>query len=82
MSTQIAVRLSDESLSSLDVLVGLGVFPNRAEAVRAGVEMLVRNAERARVDAAIVAGYRRVPDDTSDAWLEAATRAMVAAEPW
>lgn len=82
MSTQIAVRLSAESLSSLDLVVDEGLYANRAEAVRAAVDMLLREAERRRVDAAIVAGYQRVPDDASDAWLDAATRAMVADEPW
>ena len=82
MSFQIAVRLSKETLPRLDALVTAGAYPNRADAVRAAVDLLLDDAERRRLDAAIVDGYRRIPDDTSDAWLDATTKAMVADEPW
>jgi Arc/MetJ-type ribon-helix-helix transcriptional regulator len=82
MSIQIAVRIPDETLPRLDALVRRGVYSNRADAVRAAVELLVAETERRRLDDAIADGYRRIPDDTSDTWLDAATRAMVADEPW
>jgi len=37
---------------------------------------------RRETEAAIVEGYRRLPDAPTDAWLETATTAMVSAEPW
>jgi Arc/MetJ-type ribon-helix-helix transcriptional regulator len=82
MSVQLAIRIPDETLSRLDRLVAEGEYPNRAETVRAGLELLLREAERRWTDTAIVEGYRRVPDDRPDAWLEASTKALVDAEPW
>jgi Arc/MetJ-type ribon-helix-helix transcriptional regulator len=82
MATQLAVRLSNETLRRLDRLVRSGVFANRTEAVRAAVESLVDDSERREVEAAIVAGYERSPDAPEDAWLVSATRALVSAEPW
>lgn len=55
MSTQIAVRLSDEDVGRLDEVIGRGLFPSRAEAVRAGLRMLLRE-ER---DREIAESYRR-----------------------
>lgn len=41
MSHQIAVRLSTEDLSQLDAAVNRGEFASRAEAVRAGLELVL-----------------------------------------
>jgi Arc/MetJ-type ribon-helix-helix transcriptional regulator len=82
MSTQLAVRLSDRTLQRLDRLIRGGRFPNRTEALRAAVDVLVSESERRETEAAIVEGYRRLPDAPTDAWLETATAAMVSAEPW
>jgi len=46
------------------------------------VDVLVSESERRETEAAIVEGYRRLPDAPTDAWLETATTAMVSAEPW
>jgi Arc/MetJ-type ribon-helix-helix transcriptional regulator len=82
MATQLAIRLSDRTLQTLDRLIRAGRFANRTEAVRAAVEALVSDSERRDAEAAIVEGYRRIPDLPTDTWLEAATKAMVSAEPW
>ena len=82
MSTQVAIRLSERTLKSLDDLIRAGRFANRTEAIRVAVDVLISDAERREVDAKIVEGYRRSPDAPTDPWLEAATRAMVSAEPW
>lgn len=82
MTTQLAVRFSEQTLALIDGLVAAGEFANRAEAVRTAVEQLVSEAERRATDSALVAGYRKLPDAQVDAWLDAATRAMVSAEPW
>lgn len=83
MTTQLAIRISDELATSVDRLVSQGVFESRSDAVRAGLTLVVDEAARAAVGAAIVEGYRRFPqeDDELD-WPEAATDAMIAAEPW
>ena len=82
MAIQIAIRFTDDTLACLDELIQAGEFANRTEAVRTAVDLLIRDAQRRRTDEAIIAGYRRVPDAKSDAWLEAATRSLVTAEPW
>ena len=82
MSTQLAIRLSDRILQTLDRLVRAGKFANRTEAVRAAVDTLVNDAERREAEAAIVDRYQRVPDAPTDSRLEAATKTMVSAEPW
>lgn len=82
MATQLAIRLSDVTLRSLDRLVRIGLYTNRTEAIRAAVNTLLKDLERREIEAAIVAGYQRLPDSPTDGWLESATQAMVSAEPW
>lgn len=82
MSQQLAVRLSDQTVRSLDGLIRRGTFATRTEAIRIAIDLLVATAQRRDIDASIVAGYRRSPDDPNDPWLDAATTAMIAAEPW
>jgi Arc/MetJ-type ribon-helix-helix transcriptional regulator len=82
MTTQLAVRLSESTLQRLDRLIRAGRFATRTEAVRVAVDALVTDWERREAEAAIVEGYRRVPDSPTDTWLDAATEAMVSAEPW
>jgi Arc/MetJ-type ribon-helix-helix transcriptional regulator len=82
MTIQIAVRLPDELIADLDRMVGGGRFANRTDAVRHALERLLDDAREADLDAAIVAGYQRVPDEEPEPWVEAATRAMVEEEPW
>ena len=79
---QIAIRLPREVLAAIDQLVADGQCPSRAEAVRSGVEMLLREAERKRIDAEIVEGYKRIPDEENDPWAEASLRQMIEEEPW
>jgi Arc/MetJ-type ribon-helix-helix transcriptional regulator len=83
MTTQIALKLPDELVAELDELVADGSFASRSDAVRHGIEALVRGHERARVDQAFVDGFRRHPE--SDDELADATRLAVDAindEPW
>jgi Arc/MetJ-type ribon-helix-helix transcriptional regulator len=82
MTVQIAVRLPDGLIADLDRMVEGGRFANRTDAVRSALERLLDDARETDLDAAIVAGYRRVPDEQPEAWVEAATRAMGEEEPW
>jgi Arc/MetJ-type ribon-helix-helix transcriptional regulator len=80
---QLVTRLDAELVEAVDRLVSDGVVANRSEAVRMGLEQLVDQARRSQVAAAIVEGYRRVPQ--TDEELERADRglrALVAEEPW
>jgi Arc/MetJ-type ribon-helix-helix transcriptional regulator len=80
---QLVTRLDAELVEAVDRLVSDGVVANRSEAVRMGLEQLVDQARRSQIAAAIVEGYRRVPQ--TDEELERADRglrALVAEEPW
>ena len=74
MSEQIAVRIADEDLAALDESVSNGAYPNRAAAVRAGIDLLLRK-ER---DRSIGAAYRRAyGDHPQDDWFaESSAQAM------
>lgn len=55
--TQIAVRLSEAELRTLDAAIAGGAFRSRAEAVRAGIRMLEDGLREQRVAASYRAGY-------------------------
>lgn len=59
--SQIAVRLRDDELRALDALVGESGFRTRAEAVRAGIQLLSRNLREARIAAAYARAYKDMP---------------------
>lgn len=79
MSTQIAIRLPDELLAAVDALIARGDAENRADAVRSALERHIAAIERERIDAAIRAGYERVPDDRDavTVWTDHATAEMM-----
>jgi Arc/MetJ-type ribon-helix-helix transcriptional regulator len=80
---QIAVRLSEELLATVDELIAEGTVESRADAVRRGLEMVVDQAERVRIDRALIAGYRRLPPTADEeAAARAALRAAIEDEPW
>lgn len=80
---QIAIRLPSDQLQILDDLVERGVYPTRAAAVRAGIEVLADADRRRRDDEAIVAGYQRVPPTEAEAAAAVASmRDAIAEEPW
>lgn len=69
MTKQIALRLSEELVQRLDAVVAADAsLANRSDALQRAVVELVRTAERAIVDAAIVEGYRRYPPGQVDDW--------------
>lgn len=83
MTKQIAVRIQDELAAELQDLVDRGVHETAAEAVRAGLRMVIAEERRRRVDEAIVDGYRRHPPTEADErWVVRSGREMVAEEPW
>lgn len=59
--SQIAVRLSEMELRRLDAMVADGGFPSRAEAVRAGIEMLSRRTREERIAASYATAYAQAP---------------------
>ncbi len=59
--SQIAVRLSEEELDRLDSAVADGVFPSRADAVRAAIRMLEKELRERRIASSYSAAYERTP---------------------
>lgn len=83
MTTQIAVKLSDDVVARLDDLVSRGIFANRSAAVRRGLEVILRTHERRRTDEAFRDGFEDRPE--TDEELREAERLAVEAihdEPW
>jgi Arc/MetJ-type ribon-helix-helix transcriptional regulator len=82
-SEQIAVRLDSGLLADLDALIARGGFDSRAAAVRRGLEIVLRLACEAEVDAATVAGYTRIPPtDWEDSHALISMIQSIEEEPW
>lgn len=63
MSWQIAVRLSEEELASLDHVVERRTFPSRADAVRAGLRMLLQEERNREIAESYRRAYSEHPQD-------------------
>lgn len=80
---QLVTRVGEDLAARVDYLVEQGVVESRSDAVRRGLEMLVDRHRRSRVAAALVRGYEAHPQTEEEvAWADAATRRMIAEEPW
>jgi Arc/MetJ-type ribon-helix-helix transcriptional regulator len=80
---QLVVRVADDVAAAIDELVAEGIAASRSDAVRTALLTLIQENRRRRTGEAIVAGYRRLPQDEDDlAWSDDATRRMIADEPW
>jgi Arc/MetJ-type ribon-helix-helix transcriptional regulator len=83
MTIQIAVKLPDRLIGEIDELVADGAFASRSDAVRRGLEALLRHEERLRIDRGFVEGFTRHPDGEDE--LADATKLAIEAindEPW
>jgi Arc/MetJ-type ribon-helix-helix transcriptional regulator len=80
---QFVTRLDDRLAEEVDALVAAGVVASRSDAVRLGLTTLLDDHRRRQLGAAIVEGYRRLPQtDEELAGLEESTRSLIAEEPW
>lgn len=81
MTIQIAVRIPERDVSALDDAIARGRFPNRAAAVREGLELLLHREREREIDEVYRRGYRERPQEEAvgDAGL-AAFAAFVASE--
>lgn len=81
MSVQITVRLSDEDVRELDRTISSGRFPNRASAIRQGLERLLSEERGREIEEADRRGYG---DHPQEEWVAeiglAALSAFVSAE--
>ncbi len=74
--SQIAVRLSDAELGTLDAAIAEGAFRSRAEAVRAGIRMLEHELRERRVAASYRSAYATAPLSEDEAGLLDAAAAL------
>jgi Arc/MetJ-type ribon-helix-helix transcriptional regulator len=80
---QFVTRLDAGLVDAVDRLVSAGIVASRSEAVRMGLEQLVDRTRRAEIAAAIVDGYRRLPQgDDELRRAHEGLHALVAEEPW
>jgi Arc/MetJ-type ribon-helix-helix transcriptional regulator len=63
MTIQVPVRLTEEDVAALDAVVASGRFGNRSEALRAGLEQVLREERESVIDAAYQHGYGATPQE-------------------
>lgn len=83
MTIQIAVKLPDELLGEVDLLVEQGTFASRSQAVRTGLDSLVTVHRRAEADRRYREAAARHPESAKE--LAEARRLAVDSirdEPW
>lgn len=65
--TQVAVRLDDEELATIDRLVAEGRFPSRAAAIRAALAGQRREETERAIEASYALAYGRAPAEPAGA---------------
>lgn len=75
--TQTLVQLTDDLLAALDQRAA-ATGRSRSDLIREAIQDYLGEDD---ADRAIIAGYRRVPQET-DPWAEALARDSIATEPW
>ena len=63
MTMQIPVRISERDMAELDAAVRRGRFTTRSDAVRAGIELLLREEREREIDEAYRRGYGEHPQE-------------------
>ena len=76
MTIQIPVRIPDEDLAELDAAIARGSFPNRSAALRAGLDLLLREERERAIDEAYRRGYGAHPQED---WIGEAGLSLFAA---
>jgi Arc/MetJ-type ribon-helix-helix transcriptional regulator len=61
MTIQVPVRLTETDVAALDAVVASGRFANRSEALRAGLDRVLREEREREIDAAYSRGYGAIP---------------------
>ncbi len=61
MSTQLAIRLPDETLEGLDWLVVRCQFSNRTDAMRSAIEAMIKLERSRQIDEQYIAAYTKCP---------------------
>ncbi len=77
---QVLVQLTDELVTLLDRRAAQS-GKSRSEVIRAAIEHHLDTDREAAIDAAIIEGYTRIPQEP-DPWAEVLARESIRAEPW
>jgi metal-responsive CopG/Arc/MetJ family transcriptional regulator len=77
---QTLIQLTDRLLAALDQYAAQ-VGRSRSDVIRSAIEHYLEEVLQDEIDRAVVDGYTRVPQEP-DAYIEAAARDSIAAEPW
>jgi hypothetical protein len=78
---QTLIQLDDVRLAALDERAAAS-GRSRSELIREAIDLLLGTGDAGRVDAAIVAGYERIPAAPHDPWALTGALAAIQAEPW
>jgi len=78
---QTLIQLDDARIAALDERAAAS-GRSRSDLVREAIDLLLGTGDAAAVDAAIVAGYERVPAPDRDPWALQSAIAAIRAEPW
>lgn len=82
-STQIAVRIDNELLETIDDIVSAGDCDSRAAVVRSALTLYIDQREQRLLDDAIVDGYQRIPPTVAeDEAALASLKAALEEESW
>ncbi len=63
MTTQVPVRLTDSDLAALDAAIARGSYASRSDALRAGLERILREERERAIDEAYARGYGEHPQE-------------------
>jgi Arc/MetJ-type ribon-helix-helix transcriptional regulator len=63
VTTQVPVRLTDSDLAALDAAIARGSYANRSDALRAGLERILREERDREIQAAYARGYAEHPQE-------------------
>jgi Arc/MetJ-type ribon-helix-helix transcriptional regulator len=78
---QTLIQLDDARLAALDERAA-ALGRSRSDLVREAIDLLLGTGDAAAIDAAIVAGYERLPATERDPWAFQSAVAAIKAEPW
>jgi Arc/MetJ-type ribon-helix-helix transcriptional regulator len=76
MTTQVPVRLTESDLAALDAAIERGAFANRSEALRAGLERILREERERELTELYARAYAEQPEEE---WIGKAGLALLAA---
>jgi Arc/MetJ-type ribon-helix-helix transcriptional regulator len=83
MAAQLVTRIDDDLAAALDQLVASGLIETRSDGVRRALVEMIDRVRREEIGRQIADGYQRIPQTDDDVgWSDAATVAMIEAEPW